>query len=185
MVVLCIDNDPISLKMLTRMVERTGIAQETYVTASAEEARDLLGKVDIIFTELILPEISGLDLIEEAKAVNPSVEIIVVTGHSSIETAVEAIRRGARNYVAKPLKAEFVQETLITVSVVIMARREANNIRPARDVPEKDETQTLLWALQIRVNQQDKHLHEIKMAIAEEGSTEDKLAAIIQILADA
>ncbi len=183
--ILCFEDDPISLNMLTRMFERTGIAQETYATASADEARDLFGKVDIIFTELMLPEISGLDLIEEAKAVNPSVEIIVVTAHSSIETAVEAIRRGARDYVAKPLKAEFVQETLITVSAITTSRREANDIRPARDVLEKDESETLLRELQIRVTQQDKILHEIKMAIAEEGSTGEKLATIIQILADA
>lgn len=184
MVDLCIDNDPVSLKMLTRMVERTGIAQETYATALVDEARDLFGKVDIIFTELMLPEISGLDLIEEAKAVNPSVKIIVVTGQSSIMTAVVAIRREARDYVAKPLKAEFVQETLITVSVLIMARWEANNIRPVPEALDREESQTLR-GLAIRVTQQDKLLHEIKMDIAEEGSTEDKLAAIIQILVDA
>ncbi len=184
MEVLCVDDDPVSLKILTRMVERTGIARATYTTGTAEEARDLFGKVDMIFTDMVLPGISGLDLIEEAKTVDPSVEIIVVTGYSSIETAVDAIRRGARDYIPKPLRAELVQEKLITVKEMITSRREAEDIRSARDALERDLAQTLR-GLEIRVTQQDKLLEEIKKALSNNVSTEDKLAAIVQILADA
>lgn len=62
--------------------------------------------VDIIITDLIMPGIGGLEVLRQAKITNPDVIVIIITGHASLETAMEAVREGAYDYIKKPFKLE-------------------------------------------------------------------------------
>jgi DNA-binding response OmpR family regulator len=62
--------------------------------------------VDIVITDLMLPGIGGLEVLRQAKVTNPHVVVIIITGHASLETAMEAIREGAYDYIKKPFKLE-------------------------------------------------------------------------------
>jgi len=72
--------------------------------ASGEEAVRVLGEVkpDVILTDLNLPGLSGLDVMRQARTVDPEVAVIVVTGHASASSAIDALRQGAYDYVTKP-----------------------------------------------------------------------------------
>src|SRR5207248_8525369 len=60
---------------------------------------------DIIFTDLVMPPgADGMEVLKAAKELNPFCYVVVMTGYSSIETAIESIRRGAFDYLAKPFK---------------------------------------------------------------------------------
>jgi len=61
---------------------------------------------DIILTDLILPNMTGLQFLEQVKKVLPRVEVAIMTGHASIETAVQAMRMGAYDYIEKPFRIE-------------------------------------------------------------------------------
>jgi len=76
--------------------------------ASGEEALDKLetGSPDIILTDLRLPEMSGLEFLEKAKQQLPRAEVAMMTGHASIESAVQAMRMGAYDYLEKPFRIE-------------------------------------------------------------------------------
>ncbi len=66
--------------------------------------------IDVLVTDLRMPEMDGLKLIEQAKALSPETEILVFTAYASIETAVEAIKLGAFNYIQKPFsKEQFIE----------------------------------------------------------------------------
>ena len=82
-----------------------------YVCAEAENAEAALAKIDsdapdIILTDLKLPVLSGVELLKQAKALTPRTEVAIMTGHGSIESAVDAMKLGAYDYIEKPFRVE-------------------------------------------------------------------------------
>ena len=63
-------------------------------------------KVDLVITDLMMPEMSGLELLKSAQSIDPELDFIVMTAFGSIDTAVEALKIGAIDYVTKPFKVE-------------------------------------------------------------------------------
>jgi DNA-binding NtrC family response regulator len=61
---------------------------------------------DIVVTDLFLPDITGIDILKKAKGLSPTIEVILITGHASAETAVRAMKEGAFDYITKPLNIE-------------------------------------------------------------------------------
>jgi two-component system, NtrC family, response regulator HydG len=69
----------------------------------ALEVIDTAEAFDLIITDLMMHEVGGLQILQAARKADPTAEVIVITGHGSIETAVQAIRQGASDYITKPL----------------------------------------------------------------------------------
>src|SRR5947209_8303960 len=77
----------------------------------ADSAEDALSRLDseapdMILADLMMPNMSGLDFLTEAKRMLPHTEIAIMTGHGSIESAVQAMRLGAYDYITKPFRIE-------------------------------------------------------------------------------
>ena len=81
---------------------------------SAREAMSWLEKnrCDLLLLDLMMPEMDGYQLLDHVKATYPDVTVIMMTGHASIESAVEAIRRGAQDYITKPFKIEEIKHKI-------------------------------------------------------------------------
>ena len=81
---------------------------------TAEAALELLeaSAPDIVVTDLKLPNLSGEDLLRKIKELLPRTEVAIMTGHGSIESAVEAMRRGAYDYIEKPFRVERLRQLL-------------------------------------------------------------------------
>ncbi|HKL02454.1 MAG TPA: sigma-54 dependent transcriptional regulator [Cryomorphaceae bacterium] len=116
--ILIIDDEVEICQLLERFLSRKG-----YVVDTAYRGKDGLQKhrknpYDLIITDFRLPDISGLDLLKEAKSIHRSIQVIVITGYSDIRMAVEVIKYGAFDYVTKPLYPEellhLVQDALKT-----------------------------------------------------------------------
>ncbi len=100
--VLLVDDEPLLLRSLKRILERAG--HEIALAESVVEAEPYLTdpRLDVVIVDLLLGPVSGLELLEKIKSVRPEIEVIVMTGHGSIESAVGCIRRGAFDYLEKP-----------------------------------------------------------------------------------
>ena len=100
--VLLVDDEPLILRSLKRILERVGY--EIALAESVAEAERYLTdpRLDVVLVDLLLGPVSGLELLEKIKSMRPEVEVIVMTGHGSIESAVGCIRRGAFDYLEKP-----------------------------------------------------------------------------------
>ncbi|MGB9068224.1 MAG: sigma-54 dependent transcriptional regulator [Candidatus Acidiferrales bacterium] len=88
-----------------------------FVCTEAETAEAALALVeteppDIVVTDLKLPSLSGTDLLRKTKELLPRVEVAIMTGHGSIESAVEAMREGAYDYIEKPFRVERLRQLL-------------------------------------------------------------------------
>ncbi len=75
---------------------------------------------DIVITDLVMPDVGGLEVLQRTKQHNTLVDVIVVTGHGSIDTAVEALKNGAFDYIRKPLNED---ELLLTVKSCIEKKK--------------------------------------------------------------
>ena len=95
--------------------------------ASTHEARRLAADVtpDVVLLDLRLPDGSGLDVLAELIAANPDLPVIMMTGHGSVAEAVEAMKRGARDFVQKPLELD---EIRLKVERALGASRERREI---------------------------------------------------------
>jgi two-component system sensor histidine kinase/response regulator len=110
--ILVTDDELNTLKTLSANLEDMGYRVAT--ATNGKEALALIRKrgFDIIIADIKLPDISGLEILETAKELNPETAVIMITGHASIETAVNAINEGAYAYILKPVAMSELETTL-------------------------------------------------------------------------
>ena len=104
---LLIVDDEVSLRdLLSTVFEEDGCSVETAATLADGRAALQKNEPDLILCDLMLPDGSGLELLRETKAQNPSIAVIMITAHTSTKSAVEALKAGAFDYIAKPFDIE-------------------------------------------------------------------------------
>src|SRR4051794_4991011 len=102
--ILIVDDEPNIRSGLARAL--AGEADEVATARDAAEALDLFRRVPhhLVITDLKMPgTLSGLDLVKQVKHERPETLLLVITAHGSVETAVEAMRQGAHDYISKPV----------------------------------------------------------------------------------
>jgi len=104
--VLVVDDDAFFRHQYGNILSDAGYRVLT--AASAEEALDILPgeAIDVMLTDMVLPGASGLELLREVRRRESPPEVILVTGHATIETAINALKTGARDYLVKPFDPE-------------------------------------------------------------------------------
>ena len=118
--ILIVDDEQNQLTLMQEAVRMMGY--EVEVTPSGARALDLLreSQFDILITDMQMPEMDGLTLLENARTTDSGVSVVVLTAHGTIETAVEAMKRGAEDYITKPV--EFA-ELEMTLQLIFSKRR--------------------------------------------------------------
>lgn len=110
--ILIVDDNEVFRRPLQRALEAAGF--EVIAVPSAEDALDVLdgSAVDLLLTDHRLPGMDGVQLITRVKATHPAVAIIAMTAYGTIESAVEARRCGADDYLLKPFEVPDLLRTL-------------------------------------------------------------------------
>lgn len=106
MTLLAIDDDASSLALIAATLEQEGL--EILTCQDPEEAIALVRKrlPEIVICDLVMPKMDGMQVLHQIVSIDPTIEVILLTGHYSAETAVEAIREGACDYLTKPIAPE-------------------------------------------------------------------------------
>jgi DNA-binding NtrC family response regulator len=109
--VLIVDDEDSNLTSIEKIFQKDGLRALT--AHSAREALDVLRqhRVDVVLTDLMMPAISGLELLKAIKQIAPDVEVVMMTAYGTVETAVQAMREGAYDFVEKPLKRMNIVKT--------------------------------------------------------------------------
>jgi DNA-binding NtrC family response regulator len=110
--VLVVDDEPMIVSLLSTILREKG--WDVTGAHSGTEGIDQLDRAryDVILTDLVMPGDTGIDLLRAAKEIHPDVEVILMTGYATADTAIEAMRTGAFHYIMKPLKPEEVVHLL-------------------------------------------------------------------------
>ncbi|HNZ22754.1 MAG TPA: sigma-54 dependent transcriptional regulator [Polyangiaceae bacterium] len=107
--VLVVEDESVARKMLTRILTRDGY--EVSEASGGEQAVRTLGmqRFDVVLTDLVMQGVDGLRVLREARRLDDGVEVILMTGHATVDTAIEAMKGGAFHYLQKPLRPDEVR----------------------------------------------------------------------------
>jgi len=107
-IVLVVDDEPAIVESLTKIFRREGL--NVLSATDGNGGLDLLRKhrVGVLLTDLMMPNTSGMDLLRAAKTIAPETEVVLMTAYGTVETAVDAMKEGAYDFVTKPLKRAHV-----------------------------------------------------------------------------
>jgi DNA-binding NtrC family response regulator len=100
--ILLVDDESTTQDTLGMFLETEG-----YRVATAGSGKEALTRIeseefDIIVTDVVMPGVSGLEVLDRSRVLNPAAAVVVITGHATVEMAIEALRRGAWDYLQKP-----------------------------------------------------------------------------------
>ena len=127
--VLVVDDEPKQLEILKIILTREGYEVET--SANGEEALQLLrsSPPQVLLTDLKMPGMDGIALLEEALREAPTCSAVVMTAHGTVDTAVEAMKKGAFDYLTKPLDRERLLLVLERAMETVRLRGENRRLR--------------------------------------------------------
>jgi len=110
--VLIVDDDPIICKQLEKELKRNLFS--CYIAHTGIDALEMLDKekIEVLLLDVRIPDIDGLELLKQAKEKWANCEVIIITGYGSLEVAIQALRKGAIDYLEKPIKPEELNAAL-------------------------------------------------------------------------
>ena len=126
--VVVIDDDPQSLQLVQAILEQPAVKIVT--VGDAEEGFEQVRRLrpEIVILDLMMPRVSGLEILDRIVEFDPAIDVVLITAHYSTESAVEAIQRGATDYLNKPLDVERVKSRVDGLIADARRRRQANRL---------------------------------------------------------
>ncbi|HWR75986.1 MAG TPA: sigma-54 dependent transcriptional regulator, partial [Thiobacillus sp.] len=152
---LIVDDEKVALKNLEQAMKKAGYA--VTATQSGSNAQALLEKqpFDVVLSELRMDKVDGMQILKRCRESHPGTEVILITGHATLESAVEAMRQGAFHYLAKPYRLDEVREVVAGALEKIRLRCESRSLRK----------QVESYQGTVRILTQDSHMqHLLDMA---------------------
>src|SRR4030095_14723323 len=123
---LIVEDDLNSLSALEELVQGEGYTTTTAKTLADARAQVLDTPPTVLLVDLVLPDGSGIDLLKELSQTGP--QVVLITGHASVDTAVEALRTGACDYLPKPLDVSRLRTVLANIARTNELREEISSL---------------------------------------------------------
>jgi len=107
--ILVVDDDAVARELLAEALKKEGYNVEAFGSGEEAIARGREGSVDLVLTDIRMGAVDGLTVLREFKRTSPDTAVVVLTAFGSLEGAIEAIKQGAYDYLAKPFKKEEIK----------------------------------------------------------------------------
>ena len=120
--ILVVDDEPKICHLIEQILKLEGYQVD--ISFSGVEALQMIKRYNyqMLLTDLKMPGIDGLELIQKAKELNPEISTLIITGHATVETAVQSLRHGVDDYIKKPFNIsklkKVLRQTLCTHKIV-------------------------------------------------------------------
>jgi len=123
-----IDDNPRSLEFISTAFSREGIA--IFTASNPEEGLDLVysHRPQIVMTDLVMPGMTGLEVLERIMDFDPATDVVLMTAHYTTETAIEAIRKGAADYLNKPISLPVLRERVGRLIETALQRQQITGV---------------------------------------------------------
>ncbi len=125
--VLVVDDEAVIREGMRRILESDGYCVET--SASGKTALEKMQErdFDVVITDLKMPGMDGIEVLKAIKILQPDVPVLMITGYATVDTAVEAMKYGAFDYIAKPFTLEQISEK---VRKAMLSRPQSSKTSP-------------------------------------------------------
>jgi len=122
---LAIDDDVQNLEIISVALKREGL--EIITSQDAEQGFEtfLRMRPNIVLLDLVMPKLSGMEILERIVSIDPGVDVILITAHYSPESAVEAIQKGASDYLTKPIEIDKLRSRIASLAAEAELRRKS------------------------------------------------------------
>lgn len=129
--ILLVDDEPLMRLSMVDALEAVGY--DVHAAASGTEGVDAIWQksFDLVITDLRLPGTDGMTVLKAAKDKDPRTEVVVITAHGSVETAVGAMKMGAVDYITKPFQMDELLLIVERIGQVVVLRRENQDLKAA------------------------------------------------------
>jgi DNA-binding NtrC family response regulator len=110
--ILIVDDEENVTKLLNKVLIKEGY--ETHMAHNGEEALEVIDNcdIDIVISDIKMPGMSGLELLKNIGKVAPFIKVVLITAFATVDTAIEALRMGAKDYITKPFNIEEIIQSL-------------------------------------------------------------------------
>lgn len=118
--IMVIDDDSNTCNLLDRILAKSGheVTTETVPSNAVKTFRE--DSFDLVISDFYMPEMNGLELLEQMKNINPDVDVIIMTAFATVDNAVDAMRKGAYDYIVKPFQND---DLLLSIKRVLEKRK--------------------------------------------------------------
>ena len=179
--VLVVDDEPGIVESLQRVFEREGLRALTAGGGGA--ALDILRRepVSVLLTDLLMPGMSGMDLLKASRSVSPETETILMTAYGTVENAVEAMKQGAYDFVTKPIKRAHVVRAVLKALEKRTLVQENRSLREQLAAQQKKRLigQSLTWRRTMETVMQAAPSVATVLLLGESGTGKELLARAI------
>ena len=140
---------------------------------------------DVVLTDLMMPGgIGGIEVLEIAKSLYSNIEVVLITAHSSVDSAVQAMKKGATDYLEKPINFDELFLKLDKISNLKTILRSAQDLQQAMDTTENVASQTIQNLEMLTARMQDR-LDAVESILLDANSEEDlRIAKALALLAE-
>ena len=166
--ILVVDDDPVTRSLLKKRLIKADYEVET-AENGVEAVRMLAAEYyDVVLTDLMMPGgVDGIGVLESAKENNIKTEVILITGHGSIGNAIMAMKKGAVDYLQKPINFDELFLRLEKIKNLKHLMKNANDLREAMDVTEQTSSETIQM-LEMTVADLENKLSQIKSVLSQQ-----------------
>jgi two-component system response regulator HydG len=109
---LIIDDEEMALMNLEHILKKQGYDIVTAETGPKGLELAKSGRFDVVLTDLRMEKVDGMKILEESRRFNPSCEVIMITGYATVDSAIEAMKKGAYHYISKPYRIDAVRKVV-------------------------------------------------------------------------
>ena len=127
--ILIVEDDAAMREMLREALEDDGYAVEAVAGGRPGVERVRRGGIDLVVSDIKMPDLDGLDMLREIKAVSPSPHVIAITAFGSIDTAIRAVKLGAFDYITKPFE---IDQLILSVEKALAERALRSEVQRLR-----------------------------------------------------
>jgi len=131
--ILLIDDEAIALSNLSHVLEREGYEVSACRDGESGLAEMQNTEFDLVLTDLRMPGIDGMDVLRHIRESTPEVPVIMITGHASLDSAVDAMKAGAFHYIAKPFRLDEAREVVRSALDLRKIKRENSQLKARID----------------------------------------------------
>jgi DNA-binding NtrC family response regulator len=114
--VAILDDEPIVCERLKPALEKAGFTVEAFTTGQAVINRFTETRFDVLVTDLKMQKPDGLEVMKFVKESSPATKVIIITGYATVETARDAMKGGAVDFIAKPFKISQLRDLILSVT---------------------------------------------------------------------
>lgn len=172
--ILVVDDDPVIRRLLQQRLKQANY--QVLVADDGYQAERLLKKqrFDVVLTDLVMPgEIGGIEVLEITKDLCPDTEVVLITAHSSVDTAVAAMKKGAADYLEKPINFDELFLRLDKIANLKTIMRNAKDLEQAMSVTET-EAATTIQNLEMTVVRMQETLDRVEAVLRDPEKGEDE-----------